>query len=144
VQLFDSWASVLLQPFFDLWCMEPVKKIAARLKADHPHVPIIAFPRGAGLLYNGYRAATGVDAIGLDETVPLNWAADQASQYCVQGNLDPQMLVVGGDAMTRETQRILAVMAGKPHVFNLGHGISLHTPPEHVAALVTQVTRWQA
>jgi uroporphyrinogen decarboxylase len=143
VQLFDSWASVLPQPFFDLWCAEPVRKITAKLKAAHPDVPVIAFPRGAGLLYSGYHTATGVDAIGLDETVPLDWARLQAKTAPVQGNLDPQVLVVGGDAMAREATRILRGLADVPHVFNLGHGISLHTPPAHVEALVNQVTRWQ-
>ncbi len=143
VQLFDSWASVLPQPFFDLWCVEPVRKIVAKLKAAHPDVPIIAFPRGAGLLYGGYQAATGCHAIGLDETVPLVWARGDAAQYCVQGNLDPQMLVVGGDALKAEVDRILRGLSGVPHVFNLGHGISLHTPPAHVEALVRQVTGWQ-
>jgi uroporphyrinogen decarboxylase len=143
VQLFDSWASVLPQPFFDLWCAEPVRKIVARLKAAHPDVPIIAFPRGAGLLYDGYAAATGVDAIGLDETVPLDWARGAAAHVPVQGNLDPQMLVVGGAAMKAEVKRILRGLSGVPHVFNLGHGISLHTPPAHVEALVNQVTSWR-
>jgi uroporphyrinogen decarboxylase len=123
--------------------VEPVRRIVAKLKAAHPDVPIIAFPRGAGLFYGGYAAATGVDAIGLDETVPLGWARGEALHHAVQGNLDPQMLVVGGAAMKTEAERILRGLSGVPHVFNLGHGISLHTPPAHVEALVSQVTKWR-
>ncbi len=145
VQLFDSWASVLPQPYFEMWCVQPVKTIIARLKAAHPETPVIAFPRGAGLMYAGYAQATGADGIGLDETVPVDWAAShfQKAGTCVQGNLDSQVLIAGGSAQAREAERILKGLGSGPFVFNLGHGINLHTPPGHVETLVKQVTAWQ-
>ena len=107
-------------------------------------MPVIAFPRGAGLGYEGFAEATGADCIGLDATVPLGWAARRVQRdlgRCVQGNLDPQLLVAGGPALRAETDRILGALSGGPFVFNLGHGIVKTTPPEHVTALAEQVVR---
>ena len=103
------------------------------------------FPRGAGLAYDGFAEATGADCIGLDATVPLEWAAQRVQRDLdrgVQGNLDPQLLVAGGPALHAETDRILRALSGGPFVFNLGHGIVRTTPPEHVTALAEQVRCW--
>lgn len=146
IQLFESWAGVLPEPFFQLWCVRPVAAIVEALRARYPSTPIIAFPRAAGLQYDGYAEATGVDCIGLDSTVPLAWAADRIQSglgRCVQGNLDNQLLVAGGAAMHAETGRILAALGQGPFIFNLGHGILQTTPPEHVEALVRQVQSWR-
>ena len=138
VQIFDSWAGVLPEPLFRRWCVEPVAAIVQRVKAAHPELPIIGFPRGAGAAYLGYASATGVDAVGLDTTVPTQWAANHLQpDSVVQGNLDPLMLVVGGDAMRGEVERIRADLSGGGHVFNLGHGVIPETPPEHVAELAS-------
>jgi uroporphyrinogen decarboxylase len=145
VQLFDTWAGILPDALFERWCVKPVAAIITALKDKHPDVPVIAFPRGAGLSYDGFAEATGADCIGLDATVPLAWAAQRVqrgSRRCVQGNLDPQLLVAGGPALAAETDRILRALSGGPFVFNLGHGIAKTTPPEHVAALVGQVRAW--
>ncbi len=147
IQLFESWAGILPEPFFELWCVRPVATIIEALHAKYPAVPIIAFPRGAGLQYGGYAEATGADAIGLDSTVPLAWAAENVQRRlgrCVQGNLDNQLLVSGGAAMHAEAGRILTALGQGPFVFNLGHGILKTTPPEHVEALVRQVQSWRA
>jgi uroporphyrinogen decarboxylase len=147
IQLFESWAGILPDPLFQRWCVKPVSAIVTALKAKHPSVPIIAFPRGAGLAYDGFAQATGVDCVGLDSTVPLEWAARRVQRElgrCVQGNLDPQLLVAGGPALHAETDRILRALSGGPFVFNLGHGIVKTTPPEHVAALTQQVRSWVA
>ena len=146
VQLFESWAGVLPEPFFRRWCVEPVARIVRALRAAHPGVPVIAFPRGAGLLYDGYAEATGADCIGLDTTVPLRWAATAIQRglgRCIQGNLDPQLVVAGNEPMAAEIRRILQAAGGGPFVFNLGHGIDKATPPAHVAALVDQVREWR-
>jgi uroporphyrinogen decarboxylase len=145
VQLFDSWAGVLPEPAFRRWCLEPVAAIVRRLRQRHPTVPIIAFPRGAGLLHQGFAAATGVAGLSLDSTVPVDWAARELQgDACLQGNLDPQMLVVGGRPMRQEAARILAALGRGPFIFNLGHGIVPATPPGHVGALVDQVRRWRS
>jgi len=146
LQLFESWAGILPEPFFGRWCVEPVKTIVRALRARHPSVPLIAFPRGAGLLYEGYLQATDADCLGLDSTVPLGWAAQKIQGEvgrCVQGNLDPRLLVIGGEAMRAETERILRALSSGPFVFNLGHGITKDTPPDHVAALAKQVRDWR-
>ncbi len=137
VQLFDSWAGVLPEPAFERWVVAPTVRIAAALRQRHSGVPIIGFPRGAGLLYPRYAAASGVDAISLDTTVPLAFARDTLQKRgAVQGNLDPLLLVSGGAAMTVAVRAILDALAAGPFVFNLGHGIVPETPPEHVAELV--------
>jgi uroporphyrinogen decarboxylase len=137
VQLFDSWAGVLPEAEFERWVIAPTRRIVDAVRAAAPKVPVIGFPRGAGLLYERYLAGTGVDAVGLDGSVPPGWAA-QALQpkAAVQGNLDPVLLLTGGEAMIRAAGAIVAALGRGPFVFNLGHGVLQKTPPEHVAALV--------
>lgn len=140
VQLFDTWAGVLPENEFRRFCIEPVRRITAALKARHPGVPVIAFPRSAGALYDGYAAATGADALGLDYTMPLGWSKDHLwSKHPVQGNLDPRLLVVGGSALAEGVHRLLKTFQGRNHIFNLGHGIVPETPVRHVEELVRLV-----
>jgi uroporphyrinogen decarboxylase len=144
VQIFDTWAGALPEPAFRRWCIEPMRAIAGQLRSARPDIPIIGFPRGAGVGYRDFVAETGVDGVSIDTTVPVAWAARALqSKTTVQGNLDPQMLVVGGDAMDREVTRILEGLADGPHIFNLGHGVVPQTPPEHVARLVETVRNWR-
>jgi uroporphyrinogen decarboxylase len=136
VQLFDSWAGVLPGREFAEWVIAPTQRIAAALKERFPAVPVIGFPRGAGLLHARYAAESGVDAVALDTTVPPAFARDELQlRLAVQGNLDPIALLVGGAAMEKAVAEIRAALGGGPFVFNLGHGILPQTPPEHVAAL---------
>jgi len=136
VQLFDSWAGALPDDEFQRWVVAPTVRIVAGVKAAHPAVPVIGFPRGAGVLYRSYVAETGVDAVGLDTMVPPDWAAEVLQpQLAVQGNLDPIRVVAGGSEMIAATDRIVGALSGGPHVFNLGHGFVPATPPEHVTAL---------
>ena len=137
VQLFDSWAGVLPEDGFKRWVIEPTARIVAALRQRHPTVPIIGFPRGAGLLYAKYFTASGVTAIGLDTTVPLSLARETLQKLGpVQGNLDPLLLVAGGAAMNAAARAIVAALSRGPFVFNLGHGIVPQTPPEHVEELI--------
>lgn len=136
LQLFDTWAGVLPESFARRFVLAPTRAIVARVKEACPGVPIIGFPRGLGALYRDYALETGVDAVSLDTSVPIGWAAREIQAHCcVQGNLDPQVLVAGGETMRNETLRIVAGFADGPFVFNLGHGILPETPPEHVAEL---------
>ena len=140
LQLFDSWAGVLPEPGFRCWCIEPTRRIVEALKMKHPDIPIIGFPRGAGTLYAAYAAETGVDAVSLDTAVPVAWAAETLqSKLPVQGNLDPILLVAGGEALDREMDRILTGFSGGPHIFNLGHGVTQTTPPETVERLARRL-----
>ena len=138
VQLFDSWAGVLPEAAFARWCIEPAAEIVRRFKARHPTVPVIGFPRGAGVLYARYAEETGVDAVSIDTALPPTWAREHLQpRVAVQGNLDPIALLAGGEAMRREAQNILDAFQGGRHIFNLGHGIVPQTPPEHLAELMT-------
>ena len=136
LQLFDSWAGVLPEAGFARWVIEPTRRITSALRARFPEVPVIGFPRGAGLLYERYAAESGVTAIGLDTVVPPDFARDHLqTRLPVQGNLDPVLLVTGGAALESAVHEIRTVLAKGPFVFNLGHGVVPQTPPENVAAL---------
>ncbi|MGF1591858.1 MAG: uroporphyrinogen decarboxylase [Kiloniellaceae bacterium] len=145
VQIFDSWAGVWPEAQLRRWCLEPVKALVARLAAERPGIPVIVFPRGAGVLYRTYAEECGAAALGLDTTVPLGWAREVLQpKACLQGNLDPLLLVAGGEGLRRGVDDILAALAGGPFVFNLGHGIVPETPPEHVAEMLAQIRAWQS
>jgi uroporphyrinogen decarboxylase len=136
VQLFDSWAGILSETGFERWVIDPTRKIVAALKQRFPEVPIIGFPRGAGLFYERYAAETGIGAVSLDTTVPLGFARDRLQpRLAVQGNLDPVLLLVGGAALEQAVKKLRTALGGGPFVFNLGHGVLPQTPPENVAAL---------
>lgn len=143
VKIFDSWAGVLDEDQFRRWAIEPVKKIVQNVKAVHPQTPIIGFPRGAGLYYPRYAEETGVECCAFDSMMPLDWIAENLQPICcVQGNLDPAILRAGGAALEKNALRILKTLAGKPFIFNLGHGINKETPPEHVAQLMRIVKEY--
>lgn len=137
VQLFDSWAGVLPDSQRRAWCEAPVLRIVAALRRRHPEVPVICFPRGIGAAYPAFAARVRPQGLGLDTTVPIGWAASALPPpLCLQGNLDPVALLEGGAAMLDEARAIVAAMAGRPHIFNLGHGVLPQTDPVAVARLV--------
>jgi uroporphyrinogen decarboxylase len=136
VQLFDSWAGVLPEPAFERWVIAPTKRIVAALKSRFPSHPVIGFPRGCGVLYKRYVAETGVDAVGLDTSVPPGYARARLQPHAtVQGNLDPVLLLVGGERLAATVGDIRRALSGGPYVFNLGHGVLPDTPPENIAGL---------
>jgi len=140
VMLFDSWAGVLAPSQFRRYVIEPARRIVSALGERHPGVPVIGFPRMAGLTIEAYARETGVRAIGLDTAVDMTRVAPLLPKnVAAQGNLDPLVLVAGGEAMAEETHAILAAMRDRPFIFNLGHGIVPQTPPEHVATLIEMV-----
>ena len=139
VQIFDSWAGVLDQTGFETCCIAPVWRIVDKVRAVHPTVPIIGFPRGAGTFYDSYRQATGVTALGFDWTAPLDQIKRLQRDGAVQGNLDPLRLVAGGKALADGVDGILEALGDGPLIFNLGHGITPETPISHVEAMVARV-----
>ncbi|HVG80920.1 MAG TPA: uroporphyrinogen decarboxylase [Methylomirabilota bacterium] len=141
LQLFDSWAGVLSESELERWSFAPLKRIVEGVKARHPEVPVILFPRGAGLGYARFAKASGADGLSLDTTVPLSFAVALQQEVTVQGNLDPAALVAGGRALEEGVDRILEALGHGPFIFNLGHGVVPETPPEHVAALIERVRR---
>jgi uroporphyrinogen decarboxylase len=140
VQLFDSWAGSLSPAQFERWVIAPNARIVAALRERCPDVTTIVFPKGAGGKLAAYARETGVDAIGLDETVDPVWADGVLPRGLpVQGNLDPLALIAGGETLDAAVDRILAAFADRPHVFNLGHGIQQDTPIAHVERLLARV-----
>ena len=140
VQVFDSWAGILPTQEFDRWCAAPMRKIAAALKAAHPGVPVIAFPRGAAHNLAQFADMPGVAAVGLDTTADLVWSARTLQgTKALQGNLDPLALIAGGQALDRQADHIMQTLGNGPYVFNLGHGILPHTPIAHVGQLLARV-----
>ena len=139
VQVFDSWSGVLDDMEFQRCCIAPTQRMVERVRAKHPNAPIIGFPKDAGAKYRGYRAATGVNALGLDWTVPLDFAAELQREGAVQGLLDPMRLIAGGDALERGVMAILERLGDGPLIFNLGHGITPKAPIAHVEQLVRLV-----
>lgn len=135
VQLFDSWAGLVSAVDFDLWVVQPTKKIVRELKAKHPHVPIIGFAKSSGVNLYFYATKTGLDAVGIDMMTPMTWARDNLGDTVLQGNLDPLVLANNKQQALKETQTILETMRGRPFIFNLGHGMVPHTPLENVEAV---------
>ncbi|MGQ0558507.1 MAG: uroporphyrinogen decarboxylase [Sphingosinicella sp.] len=140
VQLFDSWAGSLAPAPFERWVIAPTARIVSAMRDRFPGVKVIGFPRGAGTRLAAYARETQVNALSLDETVPPEWAARELPAGLVlQGNLDPIALLAGGEALESAAKRILSAFQGRPHIFNLGHGINKETPVAHVARLVELV-----
>jgi uroporphyrinogen decarboxylase len=144
VQIFDSWAGSLPENEFHRWVIEPNRTIVQALRAVHADTPIIGFIRGSGIMTPNYLKQTLVDGIGCDTAMPLSFVAARLSgRAVVQGNLDPLLLAVGGDAMDRRVDEILTALSPNPFIFNLGHGIVPETSPANVARLIERVRRWR-
>jgi uroporphyrinogen decarboxylase len=140
LQLFDSWAGSLSPAQFERWVIAPTARLVGKLKSRHPGVPVIGFPKGAGTKLAAYARETAVDALGLDETVDPVWAANELpANLPLQGNLDPLALIAGGKQLRASVKSILDAFAGRPHIFNLGHGILQDTPIANVERLIALV-----
>jgi uroporphyrinogen decarboxylase len=140
VKLFDSWAGSLTGAAFDKYALAPAKRIITELKSRHPDLPVIAFPREAGEKYRGFAKAVGADCLAIDTSVDVTWAAENLQpDGCVQGNLDPQLMITGGEELASEARRIRDALKGGPHVFNLGHGITPQADPENVHVLLEAI-----
>jgi uroporphyrinogen decarboxylase len=137
IKLFDSWAGSLKGADFTDFAVKPAARIIAALKARHPGLPVIAFPREAGAGYIGFAAATGADCVALDNSVSPEWAAEHVQvSGCVQGNLAPHHMVTGGQDLIDATRRVVDAFRAGPHIFNLGHGITPDANPDNVALMI--------
>ncbi|MET4104559.1 uroporphyrinogen decarboxylase [Roseovarius sp. MBR-78] len=140
VKIFDSWAGSLKGDDFDRYATAPARRIIAALNERHPGIPVIAFPREAGEKYIGFHAATGADCVAVDDSVSAEWVAENVQvDGCVQGNLKSSHMVTGGEALVSETRRIVKALAGGPHIFNLGHGITPDADPDNVKRMIDAV-----
>lgn len=140
VKLFDSWAGSLKGNDFDAYALAPAKEIITALKARHPDIPVIAFPREAGDKYIGFAKATGADCVAVDDSVTAEWVAQHVQpDGCVQGNLKSSHMVTGGQGLVDETRRIVQALKNGPHIFNLGHGITPDADPANVQLMIDTV-----
>ena len=140
--VFDSWGGALSTHAYREFSLRYLAQIVAGLKKEHDgvRIPNIVFTKGGGQWLEMI-AATGCDAVGLDWTTDLGNARSRiGDKVALQGNFDPSALFAPPEAIRNEVARLLASFGhGSGHVFNLGHGISQYTPPEHVAALIDAV-----
>ncbi len=140
VQVFDSWSGTLDDEGFAAFAAEPMRRIVEGVRAEVPGAKIIGFPKGAGARLPSYVGTTGVSAVGLDWSVPLDFARSSVQPLVpVQGNLDPMRLVAGGRALDEGVDAVLEAFAGGPFIFNLGHGVTPEAPVEHVEQMVRRV-----
>jgi uroporphyrinogen decarboxylase len=140
LKLFDSWSDGLPEEQFERLVIKPHAAIVQGLRKAGVSAPIIGFPRGAGALVEAYAERAGVDAVALDVQAPAALGRRLQSKVTIQGALDPLLLRAGGEALDRRVRTMLEQWGAGPYVFNLGHGIILDTPPEHVARVVELVT----
>lgn len=145
VMVFDTWGGALADRAYQAFSLAYLRDVVSKVKREHEgeRIPTIVFTKGGGLWLEQI-ADTGCDAVGLDWTVNLGAARARVGARCaLQGNVDPMVLFGGDAAIRREVEQTLASFgppsAGAGHVFNLGHGISQHTPPEAVSVLVDAV-----
>ncbi len=151
VMVFDSWGGVLADAAFHRFSLDYTRRVVQGLQRhkDGQPVPVIVFTKGGGLWLDQI-ADCGADVVGLDWTVNLAQARQRVGgKVALQGNLDPNVLFAPPEVVAHEAQAVLDSF-GRPqradggwdgHIFNLGHGISQYTPPEHVSALVEAVHR---
>jgi uroporphyrinogen decarboxylase len=140
LMLFESWAEGLPEDAFERWVIAPTAKLVKRVRELGVKQPIIGFPRGAGGLVLDYAERTGVNAVGLDTAIPLKRiAASLPKGMPVQGNLDPMQLIAGGPAMETRVREIITALKGRPHIFNLGHGVTPETPIPHVESVLRTI-----
>lgn len=140
LQIFESFAGALPPSLFDTWSLSPIKRIISGVKKVYPHIPIIVFSRGAGLNLQKMVDEEWIDALGLDWSLDPEWVKEYVqNKKVVQGNLDPLALVAGGRVLDEAIDRILFAFAGKPHIFNLGHGVLPQTPISHVEQMMKRV-----
>ncbi|WP_319533368.1 uroporphyrinogen decarboxylase [uncultured Cohaesibacter sp.] len=140
VQIFDSWAGVLDDALFLSASQNPIARIVKGVRAELPDAKIIGFPKGAAQRLEGFVEATGVNAVGLDWTVPLDWAHDHLqTKVALQGNLDPTLLITGGRDLDASIDRIMEAWGDGPFIFNLGHGITPQGDIDLVHQLINRV-----
>ena len=144
LQIFESHAGVLDCFGFNQWVIKPTRRIVDKIKRKNPHIPIIGFPRGAAAQIPYYISETKVDAVSLDQSVPLNWASSEISKsFPIQGNLDPIYLLGDVESLHVHVNRVLSAFSDRPFVFNLGHGVNKETDPKSVERLVEIVRNYE-
>lgn len=141
IQLFESNAGLLTEELFDKWVINPTREIVSGIRKRYPEFPIIGFPRNAGLFYKKYTMQTGISAVSVDYSMPINWVKDNI-ELPVQGNLDPYLLAYDKIGAIEQAKKIMDCFVDKPFIFNLGHGVIPDTPVEHIEELVEFINNY--
>ncbi len=142
IKLFDSWAGSLEGKFFDRYITKPNEVIITTLKNRYPHIPIIAFPKGAGTRFSDFAEGLRVDGLAIDHNYKLGDVGEiLPSVNCIQGNLSPHTLLTGGRNLETQTNTILEAFEDIPHIFNLGHGILPTTPIKNVELMLKLIRK---
>jgi uroporphyrinogen decarboxylase len=141
VQLFDSWAGGLPDSEFDAWVIGPAARIVSKVRGQVANARIIGFPRAVTQnQYERYVESTGVSGVGFDPATSMDWAAKTLGvKVAVQGNLDPIVLVCGGEALDKAVDELVRATSSVPFIFNLGHGVLPETPLDNVLRAVERV-----
>lgn len=140
LQIFDTWAGSLPPAEFERWCVQPTKRLVERVRAARPGAKMIGFPRGPGPNIPRYVDVTGVNAVSLETAIDRTFARNETqSRVPVQGNLDPDILRAGGDALDRAVDAVLQAFSAGAFIFNLGHGILPDTPVAHVERMLARI-----
>ncbi|MBL4589774.1 MAG: uroporphyrinogen decarboxylase [Alphaproteobacteria bacterium] len=131
LKLFDSWAGLIKdKALFERFCIDPVKVIISEVKKEYPDTPFIGFPRHVPVEWlEEYCQKTGIDGLSVGEDINMS---EIKTDIVLQGNLDNQVLLSGGDGLKQAVEKICSEMKGRPFIFNLGHGIIKETPPSHI------------
>lgn len=143
IQLFDSWSGLLTPDLFQRYVINPTAQIVKSLKEEFPEIPIIGFPKGAGLMLKSYLEQIKIDVLGLDYYIPLDYAKQLKEISVIQGNLDPLILLNTKSMLEHKLENIMNKLSGNNFIFNLGHGILPSTPIENVEFLVNYVRKFK-
>ena len=140
LMLFDSWAGAVPASHRQFMVVDPAQKIISGLRARGINQPVIYFPKQLGEGLIDFADNVDCQAIAIDHNTDIRWAAKTLPKHItLQGNLDPLALLSAGPDMQYAVDDILEACSQRPHIFNLGHGITPPTPPEHLAKLISLV-----
>ncbi len=140
LMLFDSWASAVPADYRREFISAPTQAIISNLRARGINQPIICFPKQIGETLIPFAHEVDCQCVAIDHNTDIEWAAKTLPpNMALQGNLDPLALISSGDEMRRGVEKILNACRTRPHIFNLGHGITPPTPTQHVEELLALV-----
>ncbi|MDC1096093.1 uroporphyrinogen decarboxylase [Pelagibacteraceae bacterium] len=141
VQIFDSWAGLLPTKYINDFCFTPNKKLVQYCKSIN--VPVICFPKGLKDGYSKFLKEVNPDGLNIDYNVDPQWAKDNLNNTCLQGGMDPKILLMSEKNIFEEASKYLEIFKNYPYIFNLGHGVLPETDPTTIARLVEFVRNYK-
>ncbi len=137
IQIFDSWAGLIKEEDIDKYCFKPNKELVSFCKENN--IPCICFPKGLNQKYKKFIEEVQPDAINIDQEIDPIWARENLREICIQGGLDPKLLLKSEKLVIEETDKYLEIFKNNPYIFNLGHGILPKTNPDIIKKIVDKV-----